>query len=136
VKEESRCPLCDAPRNRGALRCSCNYVFAYEPAPRAAHLAGRPGLTLMLFAVAAAAMVLGHTWIGSQEVGAERGDLGLLLVPAGGFAVAGAVLDWSWFFGARKARLIAAVLGRGGARIFYAAIGGALVGAGASLGFG
>jgi immunity protein 17 of polymorphic toxin system len=119
---------------RGALRCSCNYVFAYEPAPRTAHVAGRPGLTLMLFAVAAGAMVLGHTWLRSQPGLERHGDLGFLLVPAGAFSIAGAVLDWSWFFAARKARLITSILGRGGARIFYAAIGGALVGAGLGLG--
>ena len=52
---------------------------------------------------------------------------GLLLVAAGVFSLCGAGFDWEWFMNNRKARIIAAVLGRKGARAFYAILGIALV---------
>jgi hypothetical protein len=27
---EANCPLCNAPRAKGQLRCACNYTFEYE----------------------------------------------------------------------------------------------------------
>ncbi len=55
---------------------------------------------------------------------------GLILIASGCFSVCGAIFDWGWFMEARKARLVGAIVGRLGARVFYAAIGGALAGMG------
>jgi hypothetical protein len=48
---------------------------------------------------------------------------GLFLVAAGVFSICGAVFDWDWFINSSKARFFVAILGRGGARIFYALLG-------------
>ncbi len=53
--------------------------------------------------------------------------LGLLIVAAGAFSVCGAVCDWDWFINSRKARFWVAILGRNGARAFYAILGVGLV---------
>jgi hypothetical protein len=53
--------------------------------------------------------------------------LGLLLAAAGAFSVCGAVCDWDWFINSRKARFWVAILGRNGARGFYAILGVALI---------
>jgi hypothetical protein len=50
-------------------------------------------------------------------------SIGLLLVAFGAFAIAGAVMDWDFFMNARKARLVVAIIGRTGARIFYGLLG-------------
>jgi hypothetical protein len=137
---ETRCPLCDRPRAPGASRCICNYTFEYDSAPRArggggggARAAGAPIqggiLVLALGAGLAAAMLLGASIEGSPK----RPELGLLLIGAGAFAVAGSFFAWGWFFGARKARLVTAVLGLAGARIVYALLGGGLAGAGVAM---
>lgn len=52
--------------------------------------------------------------------------LGLFLMFAGLFAIAGGLLDWDWFMNNRKARVFVRLLGRGGARIFYCLLGLAL----------
>ncbi len=49
--------------------------------------------------------------------------IGLLLVFAGLFSVAGGVCNWEWFMTHRKARFMTAILTRTGARIFYIALG-------------
>jgi small neutral amino acid transporter SnatA (MarC family) len=49
--------------------------------------------------------------------------LGILLIAAGLFAIAGAVLNWEWFMNARKARTIVGLFGRTGARVFYVILG-------------
>ena len=49
--------------------------------------------------------------------------LALLLVLGGLFAIAGAVFNWDWFIGSRKARALVSLLGRSGARIFYCILG-------------
>lgn len=49
--------------------------------------------------------------------------IGLFIVAAGLFAIAGAAFDWDLFMNNRKARLFVATLGRTGARIFYALLG-------------
>ena len=46
--------------------------------------------------------------------------IGLLM---GGFCLLGAILNWNWFFNARKAAMIVKIFGRNGARIFYGALG-------------
>ena len=53
--------------------------------------------------------------------------IGLLIVAAGVFAIAGAVCNWEWFMNARKARGMVKLLTRNGARIFYAVLGLVLV---------
>lgn len=49
--------------------------------------------------------------------------LGLLMIGAGGFTIAGAACNWDWFMNARKARLMVRVLTRDGARVFYSLLG-------------
>ena len=51
---------------------------------------------------------------------------GLLFVAIGLVAVVAAAMDWDWFMNARKARGLAALLGRQGARAFYVLLGLAL----------
>ena len=53
--------------------------------------------------------------------------LSAILVAAGSFSVAGAVLDWSFFMNSRKAAVFVSLFGRNGARIFYVVLGAALV---------
>lgn len=52
--------------------------------------------------------------------------IGLLLVAAGIFSVCGAVLDWDFFMNSRRAWLLVKILGRNGARVFYALLGAAI----------
>lgn len=56
--------------------------------------------------------------------------IGLLLVAAGAFSMAGAYFDWEWFMMSRRARLMVMIFGRNGARIFYGLLGGAIAVAG------
>ncbi len=48
---------------------------------------------------------------------------GLILIAAGAFTFLGGVMDWEWFMNHYKARLVVAILGRAGARGFYALAG-------------
>ncbi len=126
---ETACPLCELPRPPGARRCVCYYTFEYD-APRGGSAGStRAGMAPIVLLAAALAMVV--AWIVAADLGPQQGIAGLVLVPAGAFAVAGAALDWTWFFGDRRARVITAVFGRVGGRVIYALIGGALVGLGA-----
>jgi hypothetical protein len=56
----------------------------------------------------------------------------ILSVFGGLFSLAGAILDWEWFMSNHKAAVFVRILGRNGARLFYALLGLGLVG----LGFG
>ncbi len=47
----------------------------------------------------------------------------LLLASIGTFSVLGAWKNWDWFMNNRRARLVISLLGRTGARWFYALIG-------------
>jgi hypothetical protein len=58
-----------------------------------------------------------------------------LVVGAGLFSVAGAVLDWDWFMNSRRAWLIVKLFGRGGARVFYGLLGAVLAVMGFALAF-
>ena len=49
--------------------------------------------------------------------------LGLLLIAGGAFSMLGAICNWDWFMNARKARFVVKIFTRGGARIFYGALG-------------
>ncbi len=49
--------------------------------------------------------------------------VGLILVAAGLFSICGAAFDWDFFINSRKARLFVSILGRTGARVFYAILG-------------
>jgi TonB family protein len=49
--------------------------------------------------------------------------LGLIILGGGAVSIAGAYFEWKWFMGASNARPIVELLGRKGARIFYAALG-------------
>ncbi len=62
--------------------------------------------------------------------------MALILVPIGGFTVTCAALDLDFFMNHRKARLVAAILGRTGPRIFYGILGTgmALMGMGVAVG--
>lgn len=127
---ETCCPLCGVPRPRGAARCVCNYTFAYEAAPAAR---GRTRGTTTVAVVAVAVLAAVVTWLAAGDLGTPRGPAGVVLIPAGLFASGAAVVDAWWFFGSRRARLVTAVLGRTGARIFYAVVGGVLIGIGARI---
>ena len=52
--------------------------------------------------------------------------IGLLIVAAGAFAIAGAIFNWNWFMNHRRARFLVRVLSRTGTRIFYGILGLAL----------
>lgn len=49
--------------------------------------------------------------------------VGGLLGGVGFFAVAAAVMDWTWFMNHRKARFFIQLFGRNGARVFYGLLG-------------
>ncbi len=51
-------------------------------------------------------------------------------VVGGPFAIAGALLDWDWFFSDERRRPLVDRFGRNGARIFYIAVGALLTGFG------
>ena len=51
---------------------------------------------------------------------------GLFFVAAGIFSMAGAILNWNWFFNSRKAAFMVNMIGRTGARIFYGLLGAAI----------
>ncbi len=54
--------------------------------------------------------------------------IGLALIIGGGaFSIVGAFCNWDWFMNYSIARLIVALFGRQGARIFYAVLGVALI---------
>lgn len=60
----------------------------------------------------------------------------LIIVAAGAFSLAGAVLNWDWFMNARKAQFFVRRFGRNGARAFYAILGIALMTLGIGMGLG
>jgi hypothetical protein len=127
---ERECPLCKAPRPRGAKRCICNYTFEYEQPPRLASPV-RPGsgMTSLIACVALAGAIVA----GGLASGVDQKPDGLapvVMIGAGMFAVAGALNGWRWFFSSRRARRFVWLLGATGARAFYALLGGALAGGG------
>lgn len=124
-----RCPLCDRPRPRGALRCACNYTFEYASEHRAVDRRS-PSLDVTLGALAAAAALAGYIFVPSDP---HHAGVGALLVAAGVFAAFASIANIAWFFRTGRARLVTAVLGRRGARVLYVVLGGGLVGAGARL---
>ncbi len=48
---------------------------------------------------------------------------GLLILAIGAFSCLGAILNWDFYFNARKARFFVSMLGRNGARLFYLILG-------------
>jgi hypothetical protein len=50
-----------------------------------------------------------------------------IFVAVGLFSLAGAIGDWEWFFGHRKAAFFVRLLGRTGGRIVYLVLGATLV---------
>jgi hypothetical protein len=52
---------------------------------------------------------------------------GVLVMGAGAFSILGGVMNWDWYMNNRRARLITAIVGRTGARIFYVALGAAFM---------
>jgi len=132
-----QCPSCDAVSPRGTKRCPCGYVFEFEgPGPGAVldRAPGRAGSGPLLAAAAIGAAILVALLAGSRIHPRESGPVvGLVVLLAGAFSVAGAALDWGFFMESRKARFFVVVLGREGARWFYALLGGALAGVGLGL---
>jgi len=126
---EDRCPLCNRPRPRGALKCACNYVFEYVASP-ARSPRTTPGIASTLVAVAIAAGVVAFLAMPREP---DHEGPAAIMIGGGLFSLAGALANWSWFFGSFRARLPVLLLGRTGARGFYALIGGGLVGAGIAL---
>lgn len=141
MSAETVCPLCDRPRPRGANRCRCNYTFEYGPPMRLSASGGslrpdRAGLgqaPIVATAVIAAAIAY-FFGTGIDHAHAAPGTpVAWVLVAIGLFTVCGALFDWSWFMGNRRARLFVALFGRGGARVVYGLIGGAMLGFAAGL---
>lgn len=60
----------------------------------------------------------------------------LILIGAGIFSIGAAAADWDWFMSHRKAQFFVKLLGRTGARIFYAILGAVIAGIGLMLGAG
>lgn len=60
---------------------------------------------------------------------------GILIALAGLFSLAGAYFNWDWYMNNSRARLLVRFIGRRGARVFYAALGLALVVAGIMTAF-
>lgn len=131
------CPLCQAPRPRGANRCICNYTFEYESASRPS--VGRvpssaPRVDAMVLIVAvAAAVIAGWLASGIDRRTAPSDPVMWFLVAAGLFSVAGGAFGWRWFLASRRARWARWLFGTEGARVFYGVVGGALAGAGIAL---
>jgi hypothetical protein len=48
---------------------------------------------------------------------------GVVIMAIGLFPIAASVLNWEWFFTARKARFFVDKLGRNGARVWYGVLG-------------
>ena len=48
---------------------------------------------------------------------------GLFVIAAGILSLCGAIFNWDWYMNHRKARFLVKILGRGGARVFYGALG-------------
>jgi hypothetical protein len=138
-KVETSCPLCGAPRPRGAKRCVCNYTFEYErrsePSLRAMGHTGRTASwqASANLVVALAAGVFAYLYMRGQKITESQAQVGYLLVPVGLFALAGAHFGWRFFLGNRRARKFVFLFGHAGARVFYAALGGLLTGAGVAM---
>ncbi|MCC7012787.1 MAG: immunity 17 family protein [Planctomycetes bacterium] len=49
--------------------------------------------------------------------------LALIVIAVGAFSLLCAIKDWDWFILSAKAKLVVLLLGRKGARIFYAVLG-------------
>jgi hypothetical protein len=62
--------------------------------------------------------------------------ISLFFIGVGLLAFCGAAFDWDWFLNARKARAFVALLGRGGARVFYGLLGATLITLGALMAMG
>jgi len=62
--------------------------------------------------------------------------MGLILLAVGVFSFMGGAMDWEWFMANRKARPLAGIIGRTGARIFYGLLGLAMAIAGALVAVG
>ena len=124
-----RCPECNRPRPRGVLRCACNYTFEYA-FPSRGRTRRSPQLEGVLVVLVLAAAIAGYVYVPHEP---DRAGLGCLLLAAGVFSAVAAIANIAWFFASARARLMTMVLGRSGARVLYALIGGGLVGAGAQL---
>lgn len=136
---ETKCPLCGAPRPPRARRCLCNYTFEYERPSRPSirvsggrsGSAGWQGTANLVVAIVAATVA--YLYIRTQKVSADQATTGMLLIPIGIFAIAGAHFSWRFFMGSGRARRFVFLFGHSGARMVYAAIGGGLVGVGLRL---
>jgi len=53
--------------------------------------------------------------------------ISLLAFAAASFVIIAVILDWNWFFEHPKAKFFVDRFGRGGARVFYAGLGCALI---------
>ena len=66
----------------------------------------------------------------------ETSFASLLFIAAGLFSIAGAYFNWDWYMNNYRARIFVRLLGRGGARVFYAILGAAISGVGVMQFFG
>jgi small neutral amino acid transporter SnatA (MarC family) len=56
----------------------------------------------------------------------------VVFILAGLYSLAGSIFNWEWFFSSRRGSVLARLIGRTGARIFYGLLGLLLVGVGAA----
>jgi len=132
MTRETKCPLCNAPRPRGAKRCICNYTFEYE---RPSHTSLRtvksaPAQSTSVLALAIFVTGLAVAYIRLLERAPMKPSLGLLLAPIGVFCIAAAYFNWGFFMRNSRARRVRFFLGSAGVRFFYAVLGGAFTGVG------
>lgn len=125
-----RCPACSRPRARASLQCTCGHVFEFVAGADRTTRARSPQLDTTLAAIGVAAALAAYACVPSEP---DHAGVGALLVVGGLFSAIAALMNVGWFFRASRARLVTAVLGRAGARVFYTLAGGALVGAGVQL---
>ncbi len=59
--------------------------------------------------------------------------MGFVMIGVGAFSASCAVANFDWFMNHRKARFIARIFGKNGARIFYVLLGVGLVGLGVGM---
>ncbi|MBL9017750.1 MAG: hypothetical protein JNL83_26415 [Myxococcales bacterium] len=132
---ETFCPLCETPRPRGAKRCVCNYTFEYDRPMHAVLRRGgaAPRLDGLLLAVALVAGAVAFYLARNVAQPPRDSMLPTILLAIGTFTLFGAFAAPRWFMGNRRARLVVWLVGSSGARVFYAALGGAFAGGAAGF---
>jgi hypothetical protein len=133
---ETKCPLCDLPRPRGAKRCVCNYTFQYDGRiPVSARGRAAANVTGMLV-VALGVLGIAIAYPLFERAIPRRDDYfagGIVLALCGVFTIVASYFGWRWYMATRKARQFVWLFGHRGARGAIAMLGGALLGAGLAM---